>query len=279
MIESASRGEAICLLSPRRYGKSSLLNQVLGHMKEAGWVSIRLDLMEVFSLRDLTRELELKRIAALNTWDQIKQKARDTAAQFRPKVELDPLSGQPSISFELGEAGGGEESLIRSVLRKVVSLNEQVHRPVCLVLDEFQEVAVLDSKSRIEGVIRGVFQKRPTGFVPFYAGSRRHMLKLMFEDESAPFFRSARILELGALSPEQFGPFMQKQFEDTLRMKIPDVIVEATCKVFDGHPHALNKTASYLWTQCAIASTLKILDPFMLTKTDPCGELPQTPKM
>jgi hypothetical protein len=252
VIESASRGEAVCLLSPRRYGKSSLLNQVLGRMQEGGWVPVRVDVMEVFSLRDLARELELKRIAALGTWDRIKQKAMETAAHLKPKVELDPISGQPGVSLELGEPGGGEEFLVRSVLKKMISLTKRLDRPVCLVLDEFQEVAALDTKNRIEGVIRGVFQKRPKGFVPIYSGSRRHMLKLMFEDESAPFYRSARILELGTLSSEKFVPFIQEQFQKTLRLKIPEVIVNATCRVFDGHPHVLNKTASYLWTRCAI---------------------------
>lgn len=252
MVESASRGEAVCLLSPRRYGKSSLLNQVIGQMQESGWVPLRVDLMEVFSLRDLASELELKRVAALGTWDRIKQKAKTTAAHLKPKVELDPLSGQPSLGLELGEPGGGEEYLVRSALKKLISLPKRLDRPVCLVLDEFQEVAALDSKNRVEGVIRGIFQKRPKGFVPIYSGSRRHMLKLMFEDESAPFYRSARILELGTLSFEKFTSFVQEQFQNTLHRKIPELVIKATCRVFDGHPHVLNKTASYLWTRCAI---------------------------
>lgn len=252
IIASTSRAEAVCLLSPRRYGKSSLLNQVLGRIQESGWVPVRIDVMEVFSLRDLAGELERKRVSALSTWDRLKQKAKDTATHLKPKVEFDPLSGQPSVSLELGQTAGGDETLVRSVLKKMVSLPKQLDRPVCLVLDEFQEVAALDTKGRIEGVIRGVFQKRPKDFVPIYSGSRKHRVKLMFEDESAPFYRSARILELGTLSHEKFAIFIQDQFKKTLRLKIPDVIVEATCRGFDGHPHILNKVASYLWTRCAI---------------------------
>ena len=252
IIDSISRAEAVCLLSPRRYGKSSLLNQVVGRIQENGWTPVRVDVMEVFSLRDLAGELERKRISALGTWDRLKQKARDTAAHLKPKVEFDPLSGQPSVSLELGEPAGGEEALVRSVLKKMISFPKLLDRPVCLVLDEFQEVAALDTKGRIEGVIRGVFQKRPKDFVPIYSGSRRHMLKLMFEDESAPFYRSARILELGTLSYEKFAMFIQEQFQKTLRLKIPETIIKATCRGFDGHPHVLNKIASYLWTRCAI---------------------------
>lgn len=256
IIESTLRTEAVCLLSPRRYGKSSLLNQVLGRIQENGWVPIRVDVMEVFSLRDLAGELERKRVSALSTWDRLKQKARDTTAYLKPKIEFDPLSGQPSVSLELGESAEGDEPLVRSVLKKMISLPKHLGRPVCLVLDEFQEVASLDAKGRIEGVIRGVFQKRPKDFVPIYSGSRRHMLKLMFEDESAPFYRSARILELGTLSCEKFIPFMQELFKTTLGLKVPEIIIMATCRGFDGHPHVLNKMASYLWTRCAIEKTM-----------------------
>ena len=60
---SATRmGESICLISPRRYGKTSLLNQVAGKLEEQGWLTAKIDFMQALSDIELAKEVERTRL-------------------------------------------------------------------------------------------------------------------------------------------------------------------------------------------------------------------------
>lgn len=248
ILESASRGEAVCLLSPRRYGKSSLMNQVLGKLRRQNWVTLQLDLMNIFSLDAFVERLEAEYASALSYTERVWTRAREAATGMRPRMEVDPLSGRPSVTIDLLGPQSSAESRLLNVLRAVIALPEKTGAPVCLAMDEFQQIASFGPGSQIEGVIRSVFQYRPDTFFPFFLGSRRHALRLMFENESAPFYRSARVVSLGPLPAAAFEIFMVDQFKKTLDLDIPDRIAAATHRLFGGHPHAMNRTASYLWT-------------------------------
>lgn len=248
IFESASRGEAVCLLSPRRYGKSSLMNQLLGRLNNRDWITLRLDLMNLFSLDAFIQSLEAEYASALSSAERLWGRAKEKASGIRPRIEVDPLSGKPSISVDLLGPQSSAESRLLNVLKAIVGLPEKTGKPVCLAMDEFQQIANFGPGRHIEGVIRSVFQYRPDKFFPFFLGSKRHTLRLMFENESAPFYRSARVLTLGPLPAAAFEIFMVDQFKKTLDFDVPEVLAAATHRLFGGHPHAMNRVASYLWT-------------------------------
>ncbi len=252
-MESAASDEAICLLSPRRYGKSSLVNQVLGKLVEQGWIALRLDMMTIRSLPALVEALEQKRLEASSQWARIREHAGAFASRLNPQMTIDLKSGAPTLSVSLSGPRAGEEDALAAALERIAVLPRNIERPVCLAIDEFQEVASLDPKQRLVGMIRSVFQRRSRGFLPIYLGSMRHLLKLMFESESAPFYRSARMLELKELGVVEFAEFMARQFQETVGAVLPAGIGCATAAVFGGHPHALNLTASRLWTAHQLA--------------------------
>ena len=254
-LESAVSDEAICLMSPRRYGKSSLINQVFGKLAERDWITVRLDMMVIRTLPALIEAIDQKCLDASTKWKRFKSQARQAASRIRPQFGVDANDSTPTMTFNLSPKAK-EDGMITSALKTIATLPEKINRPVCFAIDEFQEVANLDKTNRLIGIIRAVFQKRSRGFLPIYLGSRRHMLEAMFEDESAPFYRSARILELKELEAFAFADFMVQQFRQTTGRKLPEGIGAATAIIFGGHPHAMNVVASRLWTFCELAEDL-----------------------
>jgi len=255
-LEAAAADEAICLLSPRRYGKSSLVNQVLGRLAEQGWITLRLDLMTIRSLAALVEAFERKRLEASGTWTRLKERVLDVAARVNPQVAIDPETATPTFSLDFGNPRSGDNDALIKAVERISTLPGTIDRPVCLALDEFQEVAALDPKGGIAAMLRSVLQRRSRGFLPIYLGSRRHMLKLMFENENAPFYRSARMLELKELGAAEFAAFMREQFLRTTSRQLPLGIGKATADVFGGHPHALNLAASRLWAAHQLGGSL-----------------------
>jgi hypothetical protein len=81
-----------------------------------------------------------------------------------------------------------------------------------------------------------------------YAGSKREMMHRLFNDRNEPFYRSAKTMEIGAIEPPVFAPFVRAQFDRTDR-GIGDTSLDRLLAVTRGHPHATQQLAYALWEE------------------------------
>jgi len=249
-LSAARMGESICLISPRRYGKTSLLNQVAGKLEENGWLTAKIDFMQAFSDIELAKEVERTRMNLLGKLRQTIQKLGKSAQILKKtKIEID----FEDLHFSM-ELGGPDETngrtLLSGSLIRLRELPEKTGMALMVYLDEFQRVREIDPKGNLEAMIRAAFQKRSKKFLPMYLGSRRHMLQMMFADKSTPLFKSATLLSLDTIRIDRFASFASQQFKQTIRSHIPLNLVSAMGSFFQGHPHLLNKTAALIWDMC-----------------------------
>src|SRR5205823_13806396 len=93
-------------------------------------------------------------------------------------------------------------------------LSAERGRRASLVFDEFQEI--LDIDPNLPGLMRAIFQAQPD-VAHVYLGSKRSMMKRLFNDSNEPFWRSAKQMELGVIAPEAFAEFIRERFRSTGR--------------------------------------------------------------
>ena len=74
-----------------------------------------------------------------------------------------------------------------------------------------------------------------------FAGSERHMMQEMFLSSSRPFYHSADILELKAIAPEIYIPFIADHFQKRKR-HIEIENIEKVYRLFKGHTFYIQKT-------------------------------------
>ena len=249
-LSAARMGESLCLISPRRYGKTSLLNQVAGKLEAQGWLTAKIDCMQTLSDVELAKEVERTRLGLLGTWRRAAHKLGQTVQDHKQtRIDFD----LEDIHFSLG-LGGPEETngrtLLRGSLSRLREFPEKTGTSLMVYIDEFQRMREMAPEGNLEAMIRAVFQKRTEKFLPMYLGSRRHMLKMMFADKSAPLFKSATILSLDTIRDTSFAIFANRQFKQTLKAHLPDNLAVSMCRFFQGHPHLLNRTSALIWDTC-----------------------------
>ena len=244
---AAERSEAVCILSIRRFGKTSLVNQILGRLEEKGWLTLSVDLAGCYCIDSLVREFEKGLYSLRGRWQRLKEDLKGVA-RLRPQLTLDPLSSQPSLGFDFSRPAGEIERL-KNVLEEIVAFPEKSGTDVhlCLVLDEFQNVRRIDPKGRLEWLFRSVFQERGGKFVPFLLGSERHLLQMMIYEESAAFFKGVTPMGLDVLPEKEVVSFVRDQFVKTLGITIPKARITGIYRIFGGHPYAVNWFWSELW--------------------------------
>lgn len=204
LLEAVENGRNVTLLSPRRMGKTGLVQHLFHALRREGkWTPIYVDVFAARDLSDFARRLASAVIGSMDSrMDRALAAASSFFRSFRPVVAVDPVTGAPSYSFTL------EPARVESTLKECFDYLGAAGRRAVVALDEFQQVAEFPEKGT-EALLRSYIQFLPgTRFV--FAGSKRHMMAEMFSAPNRPFFHSTQILTLGTIDPDAYFEFARR---------------------------------------------------------------------
>ncbi|MFA6677212.1 MAG: ATPase, partial [Bacteroidales bacterium] len=101
------------------------------------------------------------------------------------------------------------------------------------------------------------------------AGSERHMMQSMFTSNARPFYNSASIMELKAISMEAYIPFIVNNFRKREK-EISEATVERIHNLFQGHTYYVQKTFNEAFTdtlegeECTISMLKEVIDNMIM---------------
>jgi hypothetical protein len=242
-------GQDVVIFAPRRYGKSSLVWRVAEQLRRERVLVAQVDLMTTPTPATFAEKL------ARTIHDDVaspllraKERLRVFAdLEVTPRIQVDPRTDAVSFSFDVGVRREDLDAAIERLLELPGRLAGERGRQVALVLDEFQEVVEIDR--RLPRLMRAVFQRQPE-VAHVYLGSKRHMMRRIFNDENEPFWRSAKQVELGVIAHAPFAAYIRRQFERTSRY-IARPAVEAILEATGGHPYATQELCYFTWQETA----------------------------
>lgn len=198
----------VVLYGPRRYGKSSLVGELVGDLEKAGVPCVTLDVVKVPSIDMFVSIYATKVYRRLAPVKFEFKKLGTFLKSLRPKMTLDQ-TGAAGLSFDLSDAPIGPEALTE-VLDLPQKLLAGKDRAV-VVFDEFQEVKDLLPNDGFERVMRSAIQShRNVSYI--FLGSRYHILRRMFTDHNRPFYKSAVTILLDKPPVEESVRFVMDRF-------------------------------------------------------------------
>lgn len=198
----------VVLYGPRRYGKSSLVGELVGDLEKAGIPCVTLDIVKVPSIDMFVSVYATKVYRRLAPVKLEFRKLGTFLKSLRPKMTLDQ-TGAAGISFESSDAPIDSEALteVLDLPQKLLSGKGRV----VVVFDEFQEVKDLLPNDGFERVMRSAIQThRNVSYI--FLGSRYHILRRMFTDHNRPFYKSAVTILLDKPPEEESVRFVVDRF-------------------------------------------------------------------
>jgi uncharacterized protein len=234
-VKSMLDGENhLIIMSPRRYGKSSLVNKAIS---ETSRPVIFLDMQLVTDTNDMAAQL-LKRIYRLFPFERLKQYIQN----FRiiPGVSINPVTNVVDITFH-------PESNTLPVLEDVLNLLEQLSTPkkkLIVVFDEFQEVVNLDKK--ILSHLRSVMQyHKNVNYI--FLGSQESLIHEIFEKKKSPFYHFGLVFRLNKIPEKDFRNFIIDGFS-SLTSETTD-IADNILEITSCHPYYTQQLAFMSWEE------------------------------
>ncbi len=236
LIKSITNGNNLVIISPRRMGKTGLIQFCYDKPDIANeYYTFFIDILHTSSLRELTYLL------GRAIYDALLPRSRKMASLFVQTIKsisgkfgFDPITNMPTFNIELGDIERPEYTL-----EEIFHYLANADKPCIVAIDEFQQIAKYPEKN-IEALLRTHIQKlRNCNFI--FAGSERHMMQEMFTSSARPFYHSADILELKAIATEIYIPFIVGHFEKrNKRVTIENV--EWVYNLFKGHTYYIQRT-------------------------------------
>ena len=209
LVSHAQNRANVVIFSPRRYGKTSLVQRVQERLKRRGLVTVYVDLFGIDSLEDMAGRMASRLYSYCHGNKGLFMKAMKFLSSWRPVIRPDPEYGV-SLTVEATVGRKGIE-LLNSTLDGFGKFIQEQKQGVHIVFDEFQEIAELRESLQIEGTLRSHIQTHSHASY-FFVGSRRRVLNDIFNTRKRPFYRSSISFPLGPLPFEEGVDFIVEQF-------------------------------------------------------------------
>lgn len=242
------------LISPRRWGKSSLVKQVADNLKKdnPGFVFCFVDLFNIRSEQEFYESISLQVLKATNnSLEEIRKTVGGFFKQLIPKISFSPdPSTDIGISFRSDE--------IKKHYSEILNLPEKIAQKkkfnIIICIDEFQNLGFFDEPLAIQKRLRAHWQKHHKVNYLLY-GSKRHLLMDFFTKPSMPFYKFGEILFLEKIEERHWIPFIVGRFRDTGKQIGAD-LAKQIADMMKNHPYFVQQLAQAVWN-----STIKKCTP------------------
>jgi AAA+ ATPase superfamily predicted ATPase len=241
ITENIKAGNNLVLYSPRRYGKTSLLNKVAHEIEAKGFSTIYIDFYRVNTIQDF---IELYTRAVVT-------KIKKPLANVVKKISSLVRGAIPSLSFDA--SGNPVFSLsfqattdLPQTLEDALNLPENIggEKRWLIVFDEFQEITNL-SGNRFDSQLRSVIQFHKNA-VYVFSGSKHHLLLNLFNKPENAFYRFGKIIRLDKIDPVLMRLYVIERFAST-KIKLPEVVADYIITQSDNIPNYVQYLAAEVW--------------------------------
>lgn len=215
LVGDLGSGQKVFLISPRRYGKSSLIRQALRAAGRGGALTAEITVSSYSSylafLEGYTRAL----LSMQTGLEKARSWLRECIGAAKPELRLEAdASGSlgMSVSFPTMRTERDISRLAADVFALPQRLHELRKRKIAIALDEFQAIRGFNGGSVEHAVRAAVQHQRSVGYV--FAGSEPSLMERMLGPKR-PFYKAGPVMRLEKIPPEIFASFIESRFSRT----------------------------------------------------------------
>lgn len=256
LLTNFRHGVNTILISPRRWGKTSLVQKVC---RLAQSDKLRVVYMDAFSCRS---ERDFCDAFASAVLKQTSTKAEEWLESVKlflsrvsPKISLgpDPMTDF-SISLEMNPK--------REEVDEILQLPEKIARKrgwrIVVCVDEFQQIAEFTDSKAFQKKLRSVWQLQESVSYCLF-GSKKHLMNELFEKKSLPFYKFGDAIYLQKIGTADWVDYIRSRFETTGK-RVSRELAEKICQRADNHSSYVQQLAWLVWTHTEDEATEQDFD-------------------
>lgn len=243
LLSNFQHGVNTVLISPRRWGKTSLVQKVC-HLAQSD--KLKVVYLDIFSCRserdfyDAFASAILKQTSSkLDEW---LEHVKLFLSRISPKISLglDPTTDF-SISLEINP----KSSDIDEILQLPEKIAQKKGYNIVVCIDEFQQIAEFKDSKTFQKRLRSVWQlQKSVSYCLF--GSKKHLMNELFEKKSLPFYKFGDAIYLSKIGTADWVNYICSRFEATGK-HISRELAGEICQRVDNHSSYVQQLAWLVW--------------------------------
>ena len=220
------------LISPRRWGKTSLVKKVAKEVKSDKLKVVFLDIFwcrSEYDFYNVFAEAVLRQTAS--RFEEFVDTATSFLGRIVSRVALSPdPNSEISLSLGITPKTHTPEEILE--LPERIAAKKKCHIVVCI--DEFQQIGEFEKSLSVQKRMRTVWQhQQNTSYCLF--GSKKHLLENIFQSRSNPFYKFGDIAPLDPIPVETWIPYITKGFAKENK-KISADFCKRICEIVKYNP-------------------------------------------
>jgi len=265
-------GQKVFLISPRRYGKSSLVRQVMGGLARQKILTIEVTVAASSSYIGFLESYAQALVAADTPMSRLTRWVSELLHAVKPEIRLDadPLGkARFALAFPAVRSARDAARVAAEVFALPGRIAAVRKQRLAIALDEFQAIAAFDGGSVEHALRAAVQEQRQVGYV--FAGSEPSLMERMLGPRR-PFYKAGPVMRLEKIAPAEFAAFVEARFQGSgikPEAGLGDAIIDLAANV----PYDVQRLAHEVWDDVkAAARKTASLDDLHATLSRLLGE-------
>lgn len=256
LLSNFKHGINTILISPRRWGKTSLVKKAISLM---AFPKTKVVFLDVFACRTETDFCNAFATAVLkqtsNRWEEWVKNAQEFLARISPQITLgaDPMMDM-SVSFNIREKSKEIEEILQ-LPEKIATKNGY---KIVVCIDEFQQIGEFNNSLTFQKKLRTVWQHQTSVSYCLF-GSKKHLMDELFGRKDYPFYKFGDTIYLQKISTPDWVAYICERFEKTGK-KISKALAEKICSTVDNHSSYVQQLSWLVWGTTSEEATSKEFD-------------------
>ncbi len=242
------------LIAPRRFGKTSLMTQV---MYETEVKHVWLDFMMVTDRHEAQAKLFEKIEQLIVEVSPIERKLKELCAKYFKVLKPEITISAPGISLKLFPKEILKESIVEALLG-LDKFAQELDQNLVIVFDEFQEILRFDDDATLQGSIRHAAE-RSQKVTYLFSGSRHRPLRKMFNGKKSPLYALCEQITLNKIPAKDYIDFINKVAKGKWGRVLSPRIIDKILNYSERYPKYVNAICSNVWSS-GLEPTPELID-------------------
>jgi hypothetical protein len=241
-----AEGQKVFLISPRRYGKSSLIRGVMRALAAQRILTVEVTVAASSSYVGFLESYARALLSAETPPTGLRRWATELLTGVRPELRFDAQPSGPSrlsVTFPAVRSSRDVSRLAAEVFALPARIAEARRQRMAIALDEFQTIASFDG-GNVEHTLRAAVQEqRHVGYV--FAGSEPSLMERMLTPRR-PFYKAGPVVRLGKIDERLFADFIEMKFVRS-GIKPEEGLGGAIVELAENVPYDVQRLAHETW--------------------------------
>jgi uncharacterized protein len=246
LARDLAEGQKVFLISPRRYGKSSLIRGVMKSLAAERILTVEVTVAASSSYVGFLEAYARALVSAETPVSGLRRWTGELLKGLRPEMRFDAEpAGSPrfSLTFPAVRSARDTARLAAEVFALPARIAAARRQRMAVALDEFQTIASFDG-GNVEHALRAAVQEqRSVGYV--FAGSEPSLMERMLTPKR-PFYKAGPVVRLGKIDERLFAEFIETRFTRS-GIRPQDNLGAAIVELAENVPYDVQRLAHETW--------------------------------